>query len=129
MIANWQIPVAGKPEAILQTPRRKRFADIDFVVLKRACIQRERSFPQHLREGWWLVRVGREDSEKPGVSTVPQQILECRLDIHSGGYGELASCGRDPAGGYAEMFEQGLAQAGLSEGCAADRKGKSHAAS
>ena len=104
-----QILVTGQPQPVFQATHRSRFAYIDLIMLKWARVQRKMPAPKCVREGWRLVRVGREDSKKLCVSKVPQQILKRRLDIHPGGYRKLAPGRRDLPGWQAKMSEQGPA--------------------
>ena len=106
---NRQILVMGQPQSVFQATHRNRFAYIDLVMVKRARVQRKMPAPKCVREGWRLVRVGREDSKKLCVSKVPQQILKRRLDIHTSGYWKLASCRCDVPAWHPKMSEQDLA--------------------
>src|SRR4029079_9241985 len=71
-----------RPKAILETPHRRRIADIDFVVLQRTDIDHaEWTWHEQLRQRWRLVAHLHVHANVAGRWTIAKPVVKRRLQI------------------------------------------------
>ncbi len=102
-----------QPQAVLETARRHRIADLDFIVLQGTDIDRtERTWNQQLRQRWRLVAHLRVHAKLAGRRTIAKPVVKRQLKIDARRHGEIARGGDDLRRlDAAEMLVQSLLKA------------------